>query len=76
MSKRIFIADTVVGSFAVDENGGIVEKVVYPKDIGVIIEELLMLSEGKINNALTQLVESLKTKLNLEDYTLVLEDPD
>ncbi|MEM1645141.1 MAG: C/D box methylation guide ribonucleoprotein complex aNOP56 subunit [Ignisphaera sp.] len=76
MNKRIFIADTVIGSFAVDENGNIVEKAVYPKDIGATIEELLVISEGKINNTLSQLIESLKTKLGLEDYVLVLEDPD
>ncbi|MEM4849144.1 MAG: C/D box methylation guide ribonucleoprotein complex aNOP56 subunit, partial [Ignisphaera sp.] len=76
MNKRIFIADTVIGSFAVDENGNIVEKAVYPKDIGATIEELLVISEGKINNTLSQLIESLKTKLGLEDYVLVREDPD
>jgi len=76
MSKRIYIADTVIGAFAVDKNGDVIDKVVYPKDLGAVVEELLVLSEGKINNALAQLVESIKSKFGSQDYVLVVEDPD
>ncbi len=75
MNKKIFIADTVIGTFALDENGKIVESVLYPKDIGKTVEELLQLSEGKINNVLNQLVETLKSKVDLSSATLVIEDP-
>ncbi|MCC6015973.1 MAG: C/D box methylation guide ribonucleoprotein complex aNOP56 subunit [Desulfurococcaceae archaeon] len=76
MSKRIYIADTVIGTFAVDENGNIVDKVLYPKDLGAVVEELLAVSEGRLNNALIRSVESLRSKLGSEDYVLVVEDPD
>uniref|UniRef100_A0A7C2V9B7 C/D box methylation guide ribonucleoprotein complex aNOP56 subunit n=1 Tax=Ignisphaera aggregans TaxID=334771 RepID=A0A7C2V9B7_9CREN len=76
MSKRIYIADTAVGVFAVDENGNLLEKAVYPKDVGAVVEELLALSEGRVNSALLQLVESIKNKMGSEDYVLVTEDPD
>lgn len=72
----MYIADTVIGVFALDENSNIIEKMVYPKDIGKIVEELLLLSEGKANTALMQLVETLRSRMGEEDYVLILEDPD
>lgn len=72
----MYIADTVIGVFALDENSNIIEKMVYPKDVGKIVEELLLLSEGKANTALMQLVETLRSRMGEEDYVLILEDPD
>lgn len=76
MSRRIYIADTIIGSLALDESGNIIDKVLYPKDIGKVVEELIVLSEGKANTALVQLVEQLKSKLGLEDLIIVVEDPE
>lgn len=76
MNKRIYIADTIIGIFAVDENKNIIEKTLYPKDIGRVVEELITLSEGRMNNALIQLMELLKSKVGIDEYTIVLEDPD
>lgn len=76
MSNKIFIADIALGIFALNEAGEIVEKVLYPKDIGKVVEELLLLAEGKANNSLLQLIEALKTKIDVEKSVLVFEDPD
>ncbi|MEM2528511.1 MAG: C/D box methylation guide ribonucleoprotein complex aNOP56 subunit, partial [Ignisphaera sp.] len=76
MSGRIFIADTALGIFALDEAGEIVEKVLYPKDIGRVVEELLPLAEGRVSSSMLQLIEILKTKIDLGKSTLVFEDPD
>uniref|UniRef100_A0A7C5TIF4 C/D box methylation guide ribonucleoprotein complex aNOP56 subunit n=1 Tax=Ignisphaera aggregans TaxID=334771 RepID=A0A7C5TIF4_9CREN len=76
MSSRIFVADTTLGIFALNEAGDIVEKVLYPKDIGRVVEELLPLAEGKVSNSLMQLIDALKTKMDLGKAVLVFEDPD
>jgi nucleolar protein 56 len=74
MSERIYVVDTPIGIFAVHESGDIIDKVLYPKDLGKVIEELLLLSENKECNSLLQLLESLKNKMNLSTITLVFED--
>jgi nucleolar protein 56 len=74
MSERIYVVDTPIGIFAVRESGDIIDKVLYPKDLGKVIEELLLLSENKECNSLLQLLESLKNKMNLSTITLVFED--
>lgn len=76
MSSRIFIADTALGIFALDGAGEIVEKVLYPKDVGRVVEELLPLAEGRVSSSMLQLIEVLKTKIDLGKSTLVFEDPD
>ena len=76
MSGRIFIADTALGIFALNEAGDVVEKVLYPKDVGRVVEELLPLAEGRASSSVIQLIEALKTKIDLGAVTLVFEDPD
>lgn len=76
MNKKIYVADTPIGVIALDESGSIIESVIYPKDIGKTVEELIVLSEGKVNTALSQLVEQIKNKIGLEEYVIILEDPD
>ncbi len=76
MSNKIFIADTALGIFALNEAGEIVEKVLYPKDLGRIVEELLPLAEGRASPSLLQLIEALKTKIDVGKSILVFEDPD
>ncbi|MCS7110976.1 MAG: C/D box methylation guide ribonucleoprotein complex aNOP56 subunit [Ignisphaera sp.] len=76
MSGRIFIADTALGVFALNEAGEIVEKVLYPRDVGRIVEELIPLAEGRASSSLLQLVEALKAKVDVGRVTLVFEDPD
>lgn len=76
MTKKLYLADTCIGIFAVDETGNIVEKILYPKDIGKVVEELLAISEGKMSNTLSQLIENIKSKKDLGDITLIVEDPD
>ncbi len=74
--NKIYIADTMIGSFAVDENGNIVEYVMYPKDIGKIVEEMLALEEGNATTALKDLLNKLTSKFNPENTVIIVEDPD
>jgi nucleolar protein 56 len=74
MSERIYIVDTPIGIFAVQESGEIIDRVLYPKDLGKVVEELLLLSESKECSALLQLLESLKNKLSIGNVVLVFED--
>ncbi len=76
MSSRIYVADTFIGSFALDENGNIVEYVLFPKDIGKIVEELVALENGNPTSALKELAEKIASKYNPAETTIVIEDPD
>ncbi len=76
MSQKLYIADTFIGSFAVDEFGNIVEYVLYPKDIGKIVEELVALENGNPSTALHELALKLVEKCKSESCAIVIEDPD
>lgn len=77
MNRRLYLADTPIGVLVTDENGNIIDKILYPRDIGKVVEELLSLSEGRMNNSLQQIVENLKSRRNeLGDIVLVVEDQD
>ena len=76
MSLKLYVADTFIGSFALDENGKIIDCVLYPKDIGKIVEELVMLENGSPTTALRELAARLNEKFKPENCTIVIEDPD
>ncbi|RLG86960.1 MAG: C/D box methylation guide ribonucleoprotein complex aNOP56 subunit [Thermoprotei archaeon] len=73
---RLYIADTLIGSFALDEKGEIVLSVLNPRDIGKLVEELTNLEAGKPHTSLQKLVEELVAKFKPEDTVIVIEDPD
>jgi len=75
-SSKIYVADTWIGSFAVDESGTIVEYALFPKDIGKIVEELVALENGNPTSALRELAEKLASKFNPQEVVVVIEDPD
>jgi len=74
MSERIYIVETPIGVFAVSSAGEIIDKVLYPKDIGKVVEDLLALSEGRESDILMQLMESLKQKVDITKSVLVFEN--
>jgi len=74
--SRVFVVDTLIGSFAVDENGNIVEYALYPKDLGKIVEEMVALENGQPTSALKELAEKLAKKFDPQSTTVVIEDPD
>jgi nucleolar protein 56 len=74
MSERIYIVDTPIGIFALRESGEIIDKMLYPKELGKVVEELVLLSESKENNTLLQLLEALKSKGDLRVIMFVFED--
>ncbi|MEM0027888.1 MAG: C/D box methylation guide ribonucleoprotein complex aNOP56 subunit [Ignisphaera sp.] len=74
MSERIYIVDTPIGVFALNPNGEVIDSLVYPKDIGKVVEEMLLTSESKTSNTLLQLLESLKSKIDVNKAVLVFED--
>lgn len=74
MSERIYIVDTPIGVFALNSNGEVVDSLVYPRDIGKVVEEMLLTSESKTSNTLLQLLESLKSKIDVSKAVLVFED--
>jgi len=74
--NRIFVVDTVIGSFAVDEQGNVIEYSLFPKDIGKIVEELLLLEEGNVTSALKELADKLRSRLDPSSAVIVIEDPD
>lgn len=77
MSAKIYVVSTSIGVFALDETGDPIESVLFSvKDIGKVVEELLPLSEGKLSPSLIQLVEKLRSKIDVSNTVLVLEDPD
>lgn len=73
---KLYIADTLIGSFALDEEGNIVVSAMYPKDIGKLVEELANLEQSKPSSALRKLVEELSSKFKPEETMVVIEDPD
>jgi len=74
MSERIYIVETPIGIFAVSSAGEIIDKVLYSKDIGKVVEDLLALSEGRESDILMQLMESLKQKVDVTKSVLVFEN--
>lgn len=74
MSERIYIVDTPIGVFALNPNGEVIDSLVYPRDIGKVVEEMLLISESKTSNTLLQLLESLKSKIDVNKAVLVFED--
>ena len=76
MSSKLYVADTFIGSFALDESGKIIDYVLYPKDIGKIVEELVTLENGSPTTALRELAAKLSEKFKPEAHTIVIEDPD
>ncbi len=74
MSERIYIVETPIGIFAVSSAGEIIDKVLYSKDIGKVVEDLLALSEGRESDILMQLIESLKQKADITKSILVFEN--
>lgn len=76
MSSKLYVADTFIGSFVLDENGKIIDYVPYPKDIGKIVEELVMLENGSPTTPLRELAARISEKFKPENYIIVIEDPD
>ncbi|MEM0026311.1 MAG: C/D box methylation guide ribonucleoprotein complex aNOP56 subunit [Ignisphaera sp.] len=74
MSERIYIVDTPIGVFALNPSGEVVDSLVYPRDVGKVVEEMLLISESKASNTLFQLLESLKSKIDVSSIVLVFED--
>ncbi len=76
MSQKLYIVDTFMGSFAIDESGNIVEYSLFPKDLGKIVEELVNLENGVPTTALKDLAEKLASKFSPENTVVIVEDPD
>ena len=74
MSEKIYVVESPIGIFAVNKACEIIDKVLYSKDVGKVVEELLAVSEGKVSNTLLTLLESLKNKVNIKNVVLVFED--
>ncbi len=74
MSEKVYVVDTPIGVFALNAAGEIIDQLLYPKDIGRVVEEMLLLSESKVSNSLHQLLESLKSKVSVENTVFVFED--
>jgi len=75
-NSKLYVADTWIGSFAIDENGSVVEHSLFPKDIGKIVEELVALENGNPTSVLRDLADKLANKYKPDEVVIVIEDPD
>jgi len=73
---KLYVVDTWIGSFVLNDEGKIVHYKLYPKDIGTIIEEVLKLEEQGFNDLTKTLIDELAEKFDPKTTSIVVEDPD
>jgi len=56
---RVYLGTNIVGSFAFDENGNIIDKQLFPKDPEKIAEKLLKIKNGEIIEEEKKIIENL-----------------
>ncbi len=59
---KIYVVDTVMGAFALDEEGRIVDYELAPRDMDEAVYEAMKIEEGQIYAPLARLLERLKGK--------------
>jgi nucleolar protein 56 len=69
---RLFLTDTAIGAFAVDENGNVVLKVVAPNDINKLVERSLSIENDVPTEEFKKLVNDLITTYG-KDLEVVVE---
>ncbi len=68
---RVYVADLIFGSLALDEEGGVVAYELAPRSVDEAVEEALKLERGEVSAALARLAERLRemgtSKVIVED---------
>ncbi len=59
---RVYLVDSVIGVFALDEDGGVVAYSLAPKNLDDNVEYLLALEEGRETSQHREVIEELKKK--------------
>ncbi|MEB3780226.1 MAG: C/D box methylation guide ribonucleoprotein complex aNOP56 subunit [Desulfurococcales archaeon] len=59
---RVYLADLVIGSFALDDKGEVVDYELSPRSIDEAVEEALKIERGEVSLPLSRLLERLKDK--------------
>ncbi len=59
---KAYLVDTIYGVFALDENGNIIDKEIFPKEHEAVAEKLLRMENGEIVDEVRKLCEKLKEK--------------
>ncbi len=59
---RVYLADLVIGSFALDDKGEVVDYELSPRSIDEAVEEALKIERGEVSLPLSKLLERLKDK--------------
>ena len=59
---KVYVAETPIGIFALDENKKLIDKVLFPKDPEQIADKIMKLQQGELIEELVEIVESLKQK--------------
>ncbi|MEB3860539.1 MAG: C/D box methylation guide ribonucleoprotein complex aNOP56 subunit, partial [Desulfurococcales archaeon] len=70
---RVYLADTIIGVFALDEKGEVVDYELNPRDMDEAVEEAMKAERGELSRSLQALLERLKGKGVRE---VVVEDDD
>lgn len=57
---KLYLVESVIGVLALDETNRVVDKVLFPKDPEKAAEHILSLEEGKIGEAIREMVQRLR----------------
>ncbi len=66
---KVYIADLIIGAFALNDEGEIIDYELAPKDMDEAVEEAMKIEAGNVYGALSRLLEKLP-----RDALLVFED--
>lgn len=72
--RRVYVAEHMLGVFILDEGGSEVAYHLRPRDLSLLVEALLLRSEGRLDEALEGVLKRVSEDPVLRDSTLVVED--
>ena len=69
--EKVYIADLIIGAFALGDDGKVVAYKLAPKDMDEAVDQAMRIEEGKIYRALSELLDELRS---IGVKTIVVED--